>query len=94
MSVDWYLSPKELNKHLAHMGGVKASVKAATELQAMEKRTRLAPHTANNTEGRARKHEGATRIVTEYGHADGYVLMDDPDGKALIIEGKLSILRG
>ncbi len=94
MSVDWYLSPKELNKHLAHMGGVRTSVKAATELQAMEKRARLAPHTANNAEGRERKHESTTRIITEFGRSDGYVLMDDPDGKALIIEGKLSILRG
>ena len=94
MSVDWYLSPKELNRHLSHMGGVKAGVKAATELQAMEKRARLAPHTANNADGRERKHESATRIVTEMGSTDGYVLLDDPDGKALIIEGKLSILRG
>lgn len=94
MSVDWYLSPKELNKHLAHMGGVRAGVKAATEMQAMEKRARLSPHTANNAEERARKGEAATRIVTEMGSTDGYVLLDDPDGKALIIEGKLSILRG
>ena len=94
MSVDWYLSPKELNKHLAHMGGVRAGVKAATELQATEKRARLAPHTANNVEGRERKHESATRITTDMGSTDGYVLLDDPDGKALIIEGKLSILRG
>ena len=94
MSVDWYLSPKELNKHLAHMVGVRAGVQAATELQAMEKRARLAPHTANNEEGRARKHESVTRITTEMGSTDGYVLLDDPDGRALIIEGKLSILRG
>lgn len=94
MSVDWYLSPKELNKHLAHMGGVRAGVKAATELQAMEKRARLAPHTVNNAAERARKGESATSIKSEFGSTDGYVLLDDPDGKALIIEGKLSILRG
>lgn len=94
MSVNWYLSPKELNKHLAHMSGVRTGVKAATELQAMEKRARLAPHTAHNAVERERKHEAATRIVTEMGSTDGYVLLDDPDGKALIIEGKLSILRG
>lgn len=94
MSVNWYLSPKELNRHLAHLGGVRAGVKAATELQAMEKRARLAPHTANNAAERARKGGGVSRIVTEYGATDGYVLLDDPDGKALIIEGKLSILRG
>lgn len=94
MSVDWYLSPKELNRHLAHLGGVRAGVKAATELQALEKRARLAPHTAHNAVERVRKHEGATRITTDMGSTDGYVLLDDPDGKALIIEGKLSILRG
>lgn len=94
MSVHWHLSTEELNRHLAHMGGVKSGVKAATELQAMEKRARLAPHTAHNSIERERKHEGASRIITEFGSTDGYVLLDDPDGKALIIEGKLSILRG
>lgn len=94
MSVDWKLSPKELNRHLAHLGGVRGAVRAETEAQAAEKRARLAPHTAHNTEGRARKGEAAARIETEFGSTDGYVLLDDPDGKALIIEGKLSILRG
>mgnify|MGYP000876768050 CR=1 FL=1 len=94
MSVDWKLSPKELNRHLARLGGVRGAVRAETETQAAEKRARLAPHTANNTAERARKGESATSIKTEFGSTDGYVMLDDPDGKALIIEGKLSILRG
>lgn len=94
MSVDWYLSPKELNRYLAHLGGVRGAVRAETETQAAEKSARLAPHTANNAAERARKGESATYIETEFGSTDGYVLLNDPDGKALVIEGKLSILRG
>ena len=58
-------------------------------------RSRLAPHTANAAANR-RPGESPTYITVDRGArgVDAFVNMHDPDGAALVIEGKLRILRG
>lgn len=58
-------------------------------------RARLAPHSANAAANR-RPGESPTYITVDRGsrRVDAFVNMHDPDGAALVIEGKFKILRG
>ena len=58
-------------------------------------RARLAPHSANAATNR-RPGDSPTYITVDRGsrRVDAFVNMHDPDGAALVIEGKFKILRG
>lgn len=76
--MEYDITPKKLNKLLAHLPEVNLEVRAVTRRGGRRAEALLAEH----------RHSGAARIDVEFGSTDGFVVLNDDRGErhALSIE--------